>query len=217
MRLTGTSSFLPLSVRGTSGHGVDRVRDVARRDVGAQACVDRRTQPVVHLRARPRHHEQQQHAVAPQAARVDDQRLRDLRQILHHGVKLRRAHAHPPAVERRVRPAVDHATLARRGDLDPVAVAPHAGELVIIASRANRLPSGSFQKKNGHRWVRRGQDEFADLPIMGFPPRRPRLRCARRAPGIGVRRHVRAASGWKARTPCKRRSRRSSSRRVRLF
>ena len=113
MRFTGTSSFLPDSVRGTTGTVLDRVGHVARRQLGARA----------RARSRPRRsssklgagrERDEQHELAHRRCRgrrleVHDQAVGDLGERFDHRVEVAGAEAHAAAVERGVGATGDHA------------------------------------------------------------------------------------------------------------
>ena len=110
MRLTGASSFLPVSVRGIAG----TARIVSGTWRG-ESC-ERRPRPmlvaqlVVELDAVGEHDEQHELARAALVVlEMDDEAVRDLRQLLDDAVELARAEADAAAVERRVRAARDDA------------------------------------------------------------------------------------------------------------
>ena len=142
IRLTGTSHFLPLSVRGIAGTAHDlpgtclgdssRRQRPRSRDGRVSAAGSSTTNKTAdHLRRRGVHH----------------QRIGDLGHRLDHPVELGGAHPDPAAVQRGVRAALDHARPAG-GDADPVAVPPHArvvGEVGIVQPE----PSSSPQKNTG--------------------------------------------------------------------
>ena len=129
--LTGTSSFLPLSVCGTAGasrissgtcRGVSRVRSVV-------TIV--RSQLVVQPRAAARDDEQAQPVAVVGLLDADHQGLGDLGQGLQHVVEVAAAQPHALPVERRVRaPVHRHAAVGVHGH--PVAVPPHAGPGVEV-------------------------------------------------------------------------------------
>ncbi len=162
MRLTGTSSFLPDSVRGTDGHREDRVGHVAGRQLGAQAAHDGGAQVVVERRARRERHEQHQlphRPVGIVALEVHDEAVGDLGQRLDHRVEVAGAEAHAAAVERGVGAARDHAG-AVVGEGDPVAVAPHArivGEVRARGASRRRVAP----EADRHRRHRLGDHELA--------------------------------------------------------
>ncbi len=120
-RLTGTSHFLPFRVRGTSATGRSR-SGTCRGDSSVRSsrgCARSRR------RASPRRGTTNSSSCPAPAAEVSTTSESASRQLLHHPVELGGAHPHPAAVERGVRPPVDHARPAG-GDLDPVAVPPDA-------------------------------------------------------------------------------------------
>src|SRR5205807_8928311 len=87
--------------------------------------------------------------------------------LLDDPVEFAGADAHAPAVQRRVRPAVDHAAAPGR-DLDPIAVAPHAGVGLEVAG-AVPTHLGIVPEAHRHRWERLGDDELPDLPEHRTP------------------------------------------------
>ena len=133
MRFTGTSSFLPDSVRGTDGtasissgtwRGDSSVRSAARIRAG---------QVVVEL-ATGRERDEQDEPAEPAALvvlEVHDQAVGDLGEALDDGVEVARTEAHAAPVERGVGAPADHAG-AVVGERDPVAVAPDAGEVLEV-------------------------------------------------------------------------------------
>ena len=161
--MTGTSSTLPESVRGTSsiwrislgtwrGEQSSRMRRLicaasSSSSVAPGASTTNRT-----IRSS---------SVAPARRDVHDERVEHLRTRARGAVDLARAHAHALAVDRRVRAAVDHGAAARR-DADPVAVAPDARvhREVALAQPLAVLVAPQEQRHRGHRL---GDHELADL------------------------------------------------------
>src|SRR5581483_2803556 len=116
-------------------HAVNGVGHVAGRQGAPQLGGDAALQPVVDLDALGGGDEQQQ-LPHPDAAlglvlEVHDEAVGHLGEPLHHRVELGRAEPHPAPVEGGVGPAGDHAA-AVVVEGDPVAVAPHAGEVVEV-------------------------------------------------------------------------------------
>ena len=205
IRLTGTSSTLPESVRGTSAIARTSLGHVARRAVLAHAPADRGDEVVVELGAVAQHDEQRHPVLLAVARDVDDERVHHLVEREHGAVDLARPHAHAAAVDGRVRAAVDHRGPARR-DADPVAVAPDAGVVLEVGLAQPRavlvVPEGDRHRGHGL-----GEHELADL--VDHARCRPRRRRAgrRRGRAPAARRGTRAARGSRRRTRCTRRSR----------
>ena len=124
IRLTGASSFLPVSVRGIPGtttisSGTWRGDSWLRR-----ADTTRLRSAVVDVGAGRGDDEQQQLAhPAAGVLEVDDERVGHLGQVLDDRVELAGPQPHAATVERRVAAAGEHAAAAL-GELDPVALAP---------------------------------------------------------------------------------------------
>ena len=146
IRLTGTSSFLPDSVRGTArtwwiSSGTCRGDSAVRssRPIRPRSASSSST-PV------GQHDEQQQLARRRRRVlQVHDDRVGHLGQALDDRVELAGAQAHAAPVEGGVGPAGDHAG-APLGDGDPVAVPPHARvdvevRLAVAATRRGRSRS----------------------------------------------------------------------------
>ena len=162
IRFTGTSSTLPLSVRGTSaiwkissgtwrGEHCSRIR---RLDLGLEALrrAWRRARGPRTGASIPR---------CPGAGRSTTSASRTCRDALHRAVDLAGPHPNALAVDGRVGAAVDHRRAAR-GDLDPVAVTPDARVLLEVArpvARAVVVPP----EEQGHRRHRLGDHELAHL------------------------------------------------------
>ena len=91
--LTGTSSFLPERVRGTSAMASSTGRAMPGRELGPDRPRDPVPQAVVQLHPGPQDHKQQQPALAAGVADVDDQAVDGLVQALYDPVELGRAHA----------------------------------------------------------------------------------------------------------------------------
>ena len=122
MRLTGSSSFLPVSVRGIAGtatiaSGAWRGESALRSVAGIRA-----SQLVVELDALAEHDEQEQ---LVRLLEVDDEAVEHLVELLDDRVELARPEPDAAAVERRVGAAGDHRAAAL-GEHDPVAEAPDA-------------------------------------------------------------------------------------------
>ena len=208
MRLTGTSSTFPDSVRGTAGTARTSSGHVSGRAVLANSRPDPRDEIVVELDAGPQHDEERHVPLRPLAREVDDERVDDLVEREHGAVDLRRPHPDAAAVDRRVGATGDDRRAAV-GDLDPVAVAPDAGERVEVArpvARAVRVAP----EPDRHRRHRLGDHELADL--ADDRARRPRStpRPSRRARAPAARRGTREASARRRRTRCRGRCRRTS-------
>ena len=163
IRLTGTSSFLPDSVRGIAGTASMRSgtwrgdsstrRAAAMRARRSSSSVDarrpaRRTAP-----ARPAA------VVAGGVLEVHDEAVGHLGQGLDHGVEVAGAEADAAAVEGGVGAAGDGAG-AVVGEGDPVAVAPHAREVGEVGGPQPRAV-GVAPEPDGHRRHRRGDDQLA--------------------------------------------------------
>ena len=128
MRLTGASSFLPVSVRGIAGTA--RIMSGTWR---GESC-ERRLRLMLPRSSSSSATPSASTTKSSELARaslvvleVDDEAVRDLRQLLDDAVELARAEADAAAVERRVRAARDDAAAALR-EHDPVALAPDARE-----------------------------------------------------------------------------------------
>ena len=159
--MTGSSSTLPDSVRGTSLTATISFGHVPRGAVLADPRPDRLRELLVELRAVAQHDEQRHEVLLALLRDVDDQRVGHLVEREHGAVDLRRAHADPAAVDRRVRAAGDDRRAAL-GDLDPVAVAPDAGEHVEVAL-AVALAALVVPEEQRHRGHRLGDHQLADL------------------------------------------------------
>ncbi len=160
-RLTGTSIFLPVSVRGIAGtvrisSGTwrgDRSRRIAAVDPASQAVVERR--------AWLEGDEQRHPVAAVRPFETDDEAVGNLGDRLDDPVELARPEADAAAVERRVRAALDDRA-ASLGDPDPVTVAPDPRERLEVAlpvAVAIRI----VPEHHRHRRQRGGQDELAGL------------------------------------------------------
>ena len=104
--LDGRLELLSRQRAGDRRHRADRVGHVARRELRAQAAVDAVAQLVVQLGAVGEHDEQHELARTPLVVlEVDDEAVRDLRQLLDDAVELTRAETDAAAVERGVRAA----------------------------------------------------------------------------------------------------------------
>ena len=77
--MTGSSSFLPVSVRGIAGSGDDRVRDVPRRERVAERAGDPRPQRVVELEPVAQDDEEKQ---LVRLLEVDDEAVEHLVELL---------------------------------------------------------------------------------------------------------------------------------------
>ena len=132
--MTGSSSFLPDSVRGTAGTA-SMTSGVCRGDSSlASALRMRAAQLVGQLEAVGQLDEQDQLAEPTGVAGVldvDDEAVGDLVEPLDDGVEVARPEAHAAAVERGVGAAADDARSVV-GERHPVAVAPHARELLEV-------------------------------------------------------------------------------------
>ena len=144
-RLTGTSIFLPLSVRGIAGtatisSGTWRGESCARIAVLIRAfSASSSSTPSA------QDHEQRHTVPAVRQLEPDDQAVADLGEALDDAVQLARAEPDALAIEGRVRAALDDRA-APRGDPDPVAVAPDARvhlevALAVAAARPGRSRS----------------------------------------------------------------------------
>ncbi len=122
---------------------------------------DRLGQVVIQFEPLAQHHEQGHPRAAFAVGHVDHQCVDDLLHREHGAVDLARSHPHPAAVDGRIRAPVDDRRAAR-GDLDPVAVAPHAREGVEVAlAQAPALGIvPQVQRHGGHGL---GDDQLADL------------------------------------------------------
>ena len=165
IRLTGTSSTLPDSVRGTSPRRPPRRgRGAASSPRGCARGSARRGR-----RRAPRRRAARRTAAS--SPDVDDERVDDLVERQHGAVDLARAHADAAAVDRRV-PAAGDDRRAALGDLDPVAVAPDAG-VHLEVGLAVALAVGVVPEVQRHRRHRLGDHELADLadqrPALGVP------------------------------------------------
>ena len=171
IRLTGSSSTLPDSVRGTSRTATTSFGTCRGEQSSRIARADPPHQLVVELGALAQHHEQRHVALAAVERHVDDQRVDDLLDREHGAVDLGRAHAHAAAVDRRVRAAADDGRAAL-GDLDPVAVAPDA-RVHVEVGLAVALAVRVVPQVERHRGHRLGDDQLADLadqrPALGVP------------------------------------------------
>ena len=116
IRLTGTSSFLPDSVRGIAGTAWICVGHVARRQRRPQGRGDPRRAARRRARRPSREHDEQQQlaGAALRVLEVHDEAVRDLGQRLDDRVELGGAEPHAAAVERGVGAAGDDARAARR-------------------------------------------------------------------------------------------------------
>ena len=127
------------------------------------------------------------HSSAPSSLRaqlggVDHQRVGDLVEALDHRVEVGGAHPDAAAVERGVAAPVDDVGAAR-GDAHPVAVPPHARE-VLEVGLAQPGAVRVVPEHHRHRRHRVGDHQLADLvDELACPPRRRRRtpRAERRA------------------------------------
>ena len=108
-------------------------------------------------------------ALRAEPAGVDDQAVGDLLEGLHDPVEVARAHADAAPVEGGVGAAVDDAAAVGE-DLHPVAVAPHAGEVLEVRGAVPRAVRVAAETDR-HRRHRLGDDELAlladQLPAVG--------------------------------------------------
>ena len=163
IRLTGASSFLPVSVRGIAGTDDDRVGHVPRRQLAAER--GRRSRRGARRRARRPSagttNSSSSPAPPPASSRCTTSASMHLGHVLDHGVELAGAEPHAAAVERRVGAAGDHAAAAL-GEHDPVALAPHAGVDVEVG-RAVALAVLVSPERHRHRRHRLGDHQLAEL------------------------------------------------------
>ena len=126
-------------------HHLDPVGHVARRQLGGERPADARRQLVVEHGAGTQRDEQDQLAEARRGDApgggivldVHHERIGDLVEALDHRIEIARAEAHAAAVERGVGAPGDDAR-AVVGERDPVAVAPHAGEVLEVGGAVPR-------------------------------------------------------------------------------
>jgi hypothetical protein len=111
---------------------------VSWRAVLADSRPDPRDQIVVQLDVGSEHHEERHVSLRPLAWEVDDERVDDLVEREHGAIDLRRSHPDAAAVDRRVGATGDDRGSAV-GDLDPVAMPPHAGERLEVARPVPRV------------------------------------------------------------------------------
>ena len=155
--MTGTSSFLPDRVRGMAGTASMRSGTWRGDSSDRSAPVMRVPQVVVELRAGCGRDEQDQlaHAVVVivggtlGVVEVHDQAVGDLGERLDDGVEVARAEAHAAPVQGGVGAARD-GTGPVVGEGDPVAVAPHAGEVLEVGG-AVPGPVGVAPEADRHR------------------------------------------------------------------
>ena len=161
IRLTGTSSFLPVRVCGTAVIAMMSSGTCRGEACAAMARLDRLLQLVVERGAGGEDDEQRQPVAAVAELGPDHQRLGQLRELVDHGVDVGAAEPDAVAVEGGVRPAGhDHA--AALGHLHPVAVPPDAGEGGEVGVAVARAV-GVVPEAQRHRRHRLGDDELADL------------------------------------------------------
>ena len=168
MRLTGTSSTLPESVRGTAS--ICRITSGTWRgeQSSRSARADRRDQLVRQLETRSQDDEERHERVRAVERQVDDERVDDLVEREHRAVDLGRAHAHAAAVDRRVGAAADDGRAALR-DLDPVAVAPDP-RIGLEVALAVAPPVRVVPEVERHRRHRLGQRRARrPAPVSGRP------------------------------------------------
>ena len=206
IRLTGTSSTLPVSVRGTSAiantsSGTWRGEQSSRMRVRDPPARARR-------RARPPSRSTTNsgiHVASPSRGHVDHQRVDDLGERQHRPVDLAGAHADAAAVDRRVRAPVDDALPRSVISIQsPWRQTPGYMEVALAVA----LAVGVVPEVQRHRRHRLGDDQLADLADQRLPvlvegldraAQRAALQLAQRAP---------AAAGSRPRTRCTRRCRR---------
>ena len=147
-RLTGTSIFLPVSVRGTAGTATIVVRDVALRERRPDRRPDPCLERVVQRDAIGEDHEQRHPVAAARQLEPDDQAVADLRHGLDDAVQLARPEADALPVERRIRAAFDDRAPPLR-EPDPVAVAPDARDTSRNSSRGSARRRGRSRTTSG--------------------------------------------------------------------
>ena len=161
IRLTGASSFLPVSVRGIAGTETI-VSGTWRGDSSLRSASRSVAQRVVELGAVRRDDEQQQLAgTAAGILEMHHQSVYDLGDIFDDRVELAGAEANAAAVQRRVGAAGDDAAAAL-GELDPIALAPDPGVDVEVRG-AVALAVLVSPERHGHRRHRLGDHELAEL------------------------------------------------------
>ena len=136
---------------------------------------------------------------------VDDEGVDDLVDGEDGTVDLARAHADAAAVDRGVGAAADDRGAAV-GDLDPVAVAPDAGEHLEVAL-AVAAPVAVAPEVDRHRRHRLGDDELADLVHERLSLGAPRLDAGAERTGLQLSAGRRAGWERRRRTRCRRRCR----------
>ena len=127
--MTGTSSFLPVSVRGMSDTAT--IASGTWRELAAKLLSDPLAQGVVDLDVLRDDEQQQLADPALRVLEVNDQRLGYLGQAFDHRVELARAEPHPASVQGRVRAPGEHAA-PPLGEADPVALTPYTGVAVEV-------------------------------------------------------------------------------------
>ena len=162
IRLTGSSSFLPVSVRGIAGTAtISSGRCLGERLVRSASAI-RLSQRVVEGDAVAEDDEQEQ---VVRLLEVDDEAVEHLVELLDDAVELARPEPHAATVQRRVGTAGDHAAPALR-EQDPVAVPPDA-RIVLEVGRAVAGAVGVVPEAHRHGGHRTPDHELAELPDHG--------------------------------------------------
>ena len=195
MRLTGASSFLPVSVRGIAGtativSGTWRGESSER----SAPAIRARSSSSSSRSSASDDEEDQLAGAALVVLEVHDQAVGDLRQLLDDGVELARAHAHAAAVERRVGAAGDDAAAAL-GEADPVALAPDARVERRSRRRGSARRPGRSRSATGIDGI--GSRDHQLARARRRPRCRRRRRPWRRRPGSGPRSRRRRPAAWK--------------------
>ena len=159
--MTGSSSFLPVRLRGTARTG--RIESGTWRG-------ERLLRSAVTSRSRsssgssPSDGDDEQDELARTAVgvlEVHDEAVVDLAELLDDAVEVGRADAHAAAVERGVGAAGDHEAAAL-GEAHPVTHPPDAGVHVEVGG-AVAAAVGVAPEADGHRGHRLADDELAEL------------------------------------------------------
>ena len=138
----------------------DPGRHVARRAVAPDLPPDALDQGAVELRPVGQAHEQHDPLIAVPFL-ADRERLDHLGDLLDLAIDLGGPDPHPARIEHRVRAAVDDQPVVG-GQLDMVAVRPHAGEALEIGRRV-AAAVGIVPKAHRHRGKRPGADQLSRL------------------------------------------------------
>ncbi len=190
-----------------AGNLVNIVRHVPRRQLGAQLAAESAGQVAGQFLALGQGDVEHEPPVLAELPGVDHQAVRHFGERLDDAVEIAGPHTHSVAVQRGVRAAVDDAPAVGQ-DRDPVAVPPHAGEVVDSSWRRSGYRVRVVPESDRHRGHRLGDHQFADFADNRLAVRRCTPPPSRRARGTAITSDRIGSSGPGRRTRCRRRCRR---------